>query len=199
MQPHLILASGSSVRAALLTNAGLRIAVQPAAVDEAAIVAALQAEGAAADEIADAVAGAKAQKASGRNPGQLVLGCDQVLAAGGTILRKAATVHEAATQLGGLSGNRHELYSAAVICLDGQPIWRFTGHVRLTMRILSDAFVADYLDRNWDELRHCVGCYQFEREGVRLFRHIEGDYFHILGLPLMEVLDFLTIRGVLTI
>ncbi|SHF07628.1 Maf-like protein [Loktanella atrilutea] len=91
----------------------------------------------------------------------------------------------------------HSLLSAAVVYVDGQPQWRHVGVVRLHMRDASDTFIADYVARNWEEIRHCVGAYQIEAEGVRLFHRIEGDYFNILGLPLLELLSYLTLRGTL--
>ncbi len=80
---------------------------------------------------------------------------------------------------------------------DGKPIWRHIGQARLTTRVYSDAFISDYVDRNWDEIRHCVGCYQLEAEGVRLFAQVEGNHFTILGLPLIELVNYLTLKGVL--
>lgn len=198
MAEALILASGSEIRARLLRNAGVPIDVCPARVDETAILASLEAEGVAPDQIADALAEAKTMRGSARNPGRLVLGCDQVLSAAGRILQKAENIEAAAEQLKSLSGQRHDLYSAAVIFLDGQPQWRFTGRVGMHMRELTDGFIRDYLARNWEEVRHSVGCYQLEAEGARLFRRVDGDYFHVLGLPLLEVLDYLTIRGVIS-
>jgi len=100
-------------------------------------------------------------------------------------------------QLTDMNGAIHKLLSAAVIYLDGQPQWRHVGTVRMHMRRCSDAYLNDYLDRNWESVRHCVGCYKLEEEGVRLFSRIEGDYFSVLGLPLTELLGYLTIRGVL--
>ena len=78
---------------------------------------------------------------------------------------------------------------------DGEPLWRHVGRVKITMRDLSHEFIAAYVARNWDSIRHAVGCYKLEEEGVRLMKRVEGDYFHVLGMPLLELLDFLTLRG----
>ena len=138
-----------------------------------------------------------ARKVSLRNPGALVIGCDQILELNGNVLTKPDDIIVAKQQLTDMNGAIHKLLSAAVIYLDGQPQWRHVGTVRMHMRRCSDAYLNDYLDRNWESVRHCVGCYKLEEEGVRLFSRIEGDYFSVLGLPLTELLGYLTIRGVL--
>ena len=189
------LASGSAIRAQMLRNAGLTVTVQPARIDEESVMAALLAEGASARDVADALAEMKAAKVAGRAPGALVLGCDQVLALDRQILSKAADPEELTGQLRRLRGKTHQLLSAAVLYEDGAPVWRHVGVVRLQMRELSDGFIADYVARNWDEVRHAVGGYMLEAEGVRLFTRIDGDYFTVLGLPLMELLNYLTLRG----
>jgi len=193
--PFLVLASASTVRRQLLESAGVRVQAVPPRIDEAAVKAALLADGAAPRDVADTLAEAKARKISGRHPGALVLGCDQVLAHDGTILSKPATAEDARAQLARLCGGQHRLLSAAVLYRDGAPLWRHVGTVRLTMRAASDSYLDAYVARNWDSIRHSVGAYKLEEEGVRLFTRIEGDYFTVLGLPLLEVLSYLTLRG----
>lgn len=193
--PPLILASGSDIRARLLRNAGLSPAVHPARIDEDAIRASLAAEDATPRDLADTLAEMKARRVSDRHPEALVLGCDQILDCGGTVFSKPANRDEARAQLRALSGQTHRLLSAAVICRAGEPLWRYVGEARLTMRSLSDGYLNDYVERNWDSIRLSVGCYKLEEEGVRLFARIEGDYFTILGLPLIELLTWLAVRG----
>lgn len=195
MTPHLVLASGSAIRRQLLENAGLVVEVSPARIDEDAIKAALLAEGAPPRDIADTLAEAKARKVSPRNPGALVLGCDQVLAHDGACLSKPESPDEARTQLARLRGSQHRLLSAAVIYRDGEPLWRHVGTVRLTMRDATDSYLDGYVARNWNSIRHSIGAYKLEEEGVRLFTRIDGDYFTVLGLPLLELLAYLTLRG----
>lgn len=195
MPQPLILASGSSIRAQLLRQAGVPFEVQVPRIDEDMIKQSLLSEAAAPRDIADTLAEMKARKVSEKNPGALVLGCDQVLDYHGQLLSKADTPDAAISQLSALSGDRHSLLSAAVVCEDGQPIWRQVGQVRLRMRALSDGYIKDYVSRNWDSIRHAVGSYKLEEEGVRLFTNIEGDYFHVMGMPLLELLNYLTLRG----
>lgn len=197
MNSKLVLASGSQIRAQLLRNAGLEFRVDVARIDEAAIKDALLAEDAPPRDIADTLAEMKARKIADKHPGAMVIGCDQVLAFGKTILSKPTSPEDAAEQLRALRGHQHMLLSAVVIYEDGKPIWRHVGQVRLRMRDVSDEYLAGYISRNWDDIRHSVGAYQLEGEGVRLFHSISGDYFHVLGLPLLELLAFLTLRGVI--
>ncbi len=198
MNAPLILASGSNIRAQLLRNAALEFEVSVARVDEDAIRASLEAEQASPRDIADTLAELKAQRVAARFPDALVIGCDQVLALGQDIFTKPETPQHALTQLKALRGQKHQLLSAAVIYGDGKPLWRHVGVVRLFMRDASDAYLADYVDRNWESIRHAVGAYKLEEEGVRLFTRIEGDYFNVLGLPLLELLSYLTLRGTLS-
>jgi len=196
--PDLVLASGSAIRSTLLSNAGIAHRVIRPRVDEDAARSAILAEGASPRDLADALAEFKAARVAQREPG-LVLGCDQVLAQGRTCLTKPATPADAEAQLTALAGQTHMLLSAAVLCEAGQPIWRHTGQARLTMRPLTPAQIATYVTRNWDSIRHAVGCYKLEESGIRLFTAIEGSYFTILGLPLLELADFLIRRGTLDI
>jgi septum formation protein len=195
MAVSLILASASQIRRDLLVNAGLDITVQPARVDEDMIRDAMLAEQANPRDIADTLAEMKARKIAEKNPGALVLGCDQVLDHKGALFSKPTDIETARVQLKTLRASRHSLLSAAVLYEDGKPIWRHVGQARLTTCPYSDAFIDDYLARNWESIRHSVGCYKLEEEGSRLFAQIDGSYFTILGLPLLELLNYLTLRG----
>ncbi|MFY0659653.1 MAG: Maf family protein [Shimia sp.] len=195
MTTPLILASGSEIRAQLLSKANVGYETVKPRVDEEMIKRSLQAEGATPRDVADALAEAKARKVSLKRPEALVLGCDQVLDFQGTIFSKPDSVEDARNQLLLLRGQRHMLLSAAVIYQKGEPLWRHVGVVRLFMRQFSNAFLDGYLDRNFDSIRHSVGGYKLEEEGVRLFDKIDGDYFTVLGMPLVEILSFLTTRG----
>ncbi len=191
----LLLASQSAIRLTLLRNAGLTVQAHPARIDEDALRAALQAEAATPRDIADALAEAKALKLAQRHPDALVLGCDQVLALGSRIFAKPQSRDEARAQLDALSGHTHQLLSALVLYDKGEPIWRHVGVARLTMRQASPDYLECYLDRTWPEVSHSVGGYQLESEGIRLFSEVEGDYFTILGLPLLPFLNYLSLRG----
>lgn len=195
MSSPLILASGSAIRATLLTNAAIPFTVQVPRVDEDGIKAALLIEEASPRDIADTLAEMKARKIADKAPGARVLACDQVLSHKGQLLSKPETPEDAKAQITALSGDKHTLYSAAVIYEAGQPIWRHVGQVNLTMAKLSPNYVTGYVRRNWDSIRHAVGAYKLEEEGVRLFTRIDGDYFNVLGMPLLELLAFLADRG----
>lgn len=195
--PPLILASRSEARAELLRAAGVSVEVLPAAVDETAIKAGLLEEGAPPRDIADTLAEFKARRVAARAGGLRVLGADQVLICEGRLFDKPASIEAAREQLAHLRGRTHELLSAAVIYEDGAPVWRHIGKATLRMRPFSDAFLDDYVAGQGEALLSTVGAYRLEAEGAQLFSHVQGDYFTILGLPLLEVLGFLRTRGML--
>ena len=195
MAAPLILASGSEIRAQLLEKANVGYETVKPRVDEDMIKRSLQAEGATPRDVAEALAESKARKVSLKRPEALVLGCDQVLDFQGAIFSKPDSMEDARNQLLLLRGQRHMLLSAAVIYQGGEPLWRYVGVVRLFMRQFSNAFLEDYLARNFDSIQHSVGGYKLEEEGVRLFEKIDGDYFTVLGMPLVEILSYLTTRG----
>ena len=197
MPAPLILASGSEIRRDLLQNAGLDFRVEAARLDEESIRRSLVSEDVSPRNMADALAEAKALKVSGRNPEAFVIGADQILEFNARALGKPETREEAFLQLSGLSGQAHKLHSAAVITEAGQAVWRQISTATLTMRPLSPDFIQSYLDRNWRSVSESVGSYKIEEEGPRLFSNISGSHFAILGLPLLELLSYLTIRGYL--
>lgn len=198
MTKSLILASQSAGRLAMLAAAGVDVTAQSALVDEDSIKEALSSQGAKPRDIADALAEAKAIKISRKFPGDVVLGCDQLLVtADGQILDKPDCPETAAAHLRLLSGKTHRLLSAAVIAEAGQPVWRIVDSAQMTMRLLSDAFIADYTGQHWETIRHCVGCYRIEAEGAQLFSSVSGSQFTIIGLPLLPLLDYLRIRGMM--
>jgi septum formation protein len=182
----------------MLRAAGIAVDAHPALVDESSIKDALIACGAKPRDIADALAEAKARKLSRKFTGTLVLGCDQILvAADGQLLDKPESPEQARAHLTMLSGTTHRLVSAAVICENGEPVWRIVDSAQMTMRALSDAFVSWYVETYWDHIRHSVGCYRIEAEGAQLFASVSGSQFTVIGLPLLPVLDYLRVRGLL--
>lgn len=193
----LILASSSSVRARLLREAGLSFETHPARVDEDAIKQAMLGEGAKPRDIADTLAELKATRISSRYPNAMVIGADQILVCEDKLFSKPRDMNEARGHLETLSGKRHDLVTAAVIARAGSVIWRRVDIVKLTVRDLSPAFISDYLERAGEDALESVGCYRLEGLGVQLFQKIDGDYFTILGLPLLAILDFLRLHKVI--
>jgi septum formation protein len=188
----IVLASTSVARREMLSAAGVAYEAVAPAVDEEAAKQALRHLGGRA--LADALAELKAVKLSTRRPGDLVLGCDQTLELeDGTLLDKPGT--ELAEQLRRLSGQTHRLHSAIVAAENGQPVWRHVERATLTMRPLSDMFIANYVADEGVEVAGCVGGYRIEGRGIQLFSRIEGSHFTILGLPLLPLLDWLRARG----
>lgn len=190
------LASKSSARQGILRNAGLAFEAVVAGVDEDAAKAGLLAEGASPRDVADALAELKAVKVSTKRPG-LVIGADQTLDFAGRLIDKVETLDEARALLLDLRGKTHKLHSAVVVARDGKPIWRVVETAKLSVRPFSDVWLDGYLARRGEHILHCVGCYELESEGVQLFDAIDGDYFTILGLPLVGLLDFLRLHGAL--
>ncbi len=195
MDRRIVLASGSAARRKMLEAAHVPHDVRIARVDEEMIRLGGIAAGAAPRDIADTLAEHKAVSVSRRNPGELVLGADQLLVHEGEILSKPADLDAAAARLRRLRGSTHELVTAAVIARDGEAIWRHVAVPRLTMRPFSDTYLARYLARNGPALCQSVGAYMIEGEGIRLMERVEGDIFTIQGLPLMPLLRYLTDIG----
>lgn len=193
----LVLASASRIRAEMLRSAGVEITVDPARIDEDAVKSAMQAEAAPPRDLADTLAELKACRVSAKRPGELVLGADQILVQAGTVYDKPKDRADARAQLLALRGQAHHLISAAVAALDGAPIWRHVGQAQLTVRPFGEAFLDDYLAQIGDRAMETVGGYHLEGLGAQLFSRVQGDFFTVLGLPLLDVLDFLRVRGVL--
>lgn len=168
---------------------------KPALIDEDMLRDSLLQEQAKPHDIADALAENKAAKVARKHPEALVLGCDQVLEFNGAILNKPVNRDNAKEQLMALRGKTHTLLSAIVLYDRTEPIWRHTARAKLTMNAFSDGYLDAYLERNWPAIGQSVGAYMLESEGLRLFSHVEGDYFTILGLPMFPLLSYLSLRG----
>lgn len=194
---RIVLGSGSGSRIALLRNAGITFTAQPAPIDERAVEAPLVAAGASADEIAMALAEAKALAVSTSEPDAMVIGGDQVLSADERRWNKPGERAEARAQLLALGGRTHLLHTAVVVARGGTIDWRHHETARMTMRPLSPDDVDAYLDEVGDAALSSVGAYQIEGPGIRLFAAIDGDYFAILGLPLLPLLAYLRKAGAL--
>lgn len=189
MKQELILASSSASRQMLMRNAGLSFSAIPADIDERALDEQLERDGASPEEVALELAKAKALAVSNLHPAALVLGCDQTMALGTRVYHKPKTMAEAEAHLLSLSGKVHRLNSAAVLTQGGEVLWQTVSSAELAVRILSAEFVSRHLQRVGDRALTSVGAYQLEGEGIQLFTSIEGDYFTILGLPLLPLLS----------
>jgi septum formation protein len=191
-----ILASTSRSRRVLLEGAGIEFTAQSPGVDEDAAKTDLLAEGANPKRVAEVLAGMKAVAVSARSPG-LVIGADQTLELEGELVDKAGDLEEARGRLKAMRGQKHHLHSAVVVASGGKPVWETVETATLHVRDFSDDFLDAYLARTGEDVLFSVGCYQLEGLGVQLFDRIEGDYFTILGLPMLGLLDFLRGQGAL--
>lgn len=194
---RLILASTSATRAAMLREAGVGVETEAPHVDEAAFKAAGRSAGNSAADVAMELARAKALAVSARYPAALVIGADQMLDCGGEWLDKPRDPGGATEQLRRLAGRAHTLETGAACALDGEIAWSHGTRATLVMRPLSDTFIADYLKREGPAALGSVGAYRLEGRGAQLFDRVEGDFFSILGLPLLALLKFLRQAGVL--
>jgi septum formation protein len=193
--PHLILASASPSRRQLLANAGLAFEIEPASIDEEEITRSLGSR-AAPQELASTLAEMKAAKVSSRHPEAFVIGADSTLACNGRLFDKPPTLDAARKQLLALRGQTHELFSSVVVARGGARLWHWNERARLTMRPFSEGFVDAYLARTGETVLSSVGAYQLEGLGAHLFTRVDGDYFTILGLPLLPLLSFLAGHGI---
>lgn len=194
---QVVLASGSAVRRRLLENAGLEITVDPAHVDEENFKRSIQAEGGGAPEIAETLAEMKAVTVSRRHPTALVIGADQTLDCNGTLFDKPPDRAHARGHLVALSGRTHTLHSSVCVVAGGTRLWHANAVAKLTVRALSEGFIDNYLERAGDTVLESVGAYRLEGIGVQLFDRIDGDFFTILGLPMLPLLSYLRGRQVL--
>lgn len=196
MPPPLILASASPSRRQILANVGLDFAIEPSGVDEDEVKLSLLSERAKPGDIATMLAELKATRVSARRSGALVIGADSTLACDGRLFDKPPTLAAARQQLVELGGQTHELHSAVVVAQNGARLWQAADHGLLTMRAFTDSFLDAYLARAGEAVCASVGAYQLEGLGAHLFSRIEGDYFTILGLPLLPLLAFLAEHGI---
>lgn len=194
----LILASASKARFAMLSQAGVDVRQLPVRVDEQSIKESMQAESHPPRDIADALAEMKAARGASKYPGELVLGADQILVSEGHVFDKPKDIVQAKEQLLSLKGKTHQLLSAVVLMQDQNVTFRHISSAKLAVRSFSEDFLDHYLARENEELLHCVGAYRLEGMGAQLFDRIDGDYFTVLGLPLLPVLAHLRIQGYLT-
>ena len=193
---RIILASGSAIRKQILDGAGLNYEVIVKPVDEAAIKDSLLAENSRLQDIADALAEAKALRVSRQTDG-FVIGADQIMVMDNQLFDKPKDLGEARERLLSMRGKRHELIGAVVVCENGRPVWRHLSKTKLWVREFSNEFLDWYIEQEGEALMKSVGAYRFEGPGAQLFEKVEGGFFAILGLDLLPVLDYLRVRGVI--
>ncbi|MBB6485659.1 Maf-like protein [Rhizobium lusitanum] len=191
----LILASSSPFRRMLMENAGLHFQPVAANIDERAIEAPLEKNGASPDAVALVLAKAKAKEVSDRFPNSLIIGSDQTMSLGNQVFHKPKSMADAENHLKTLSGKTHRLNSAMSLARNGDIIWEHVSHANLTMRSLSSDFIHRHLNRVGEKALSSVGAYQLEGEGIQLFSKIDGDYFTIIGLPMLPLLEKLRELG----
>jgi septum formation protein len=192
-----ILASSSKSRASILTNAGVKFSQVPSSVDEEPVKTVMSNSGATAAHCALRLAELKAAKVSTTHPAAYVLGCDQMLDCAGRWFDKPKDLAQACTQLQNLRGRKHSLFNGMVMVRGSQTIWQYTNQAELEMRAFSDAFLDQYLASVGEQALFSVGGYQLEGPGAQLFTSVEGDFFSILGLPLLPLLGFLREHGLI--
>ena len=190
----LVLASGSTIRLAILLAAGVEVVVDPADVNESAVKAAYDGDDS-DSALALALAEAKALETSRRSPGNWIIGGDSVVSVDGRRFDKPASRADAADHLRAFSGRQLQLTSAVALACDGTVDWSHADEATLHIRLLSDDFIHTYLDAEWPAVSYCVGVFRMEGRGVTLFDRVEGDHFTILGLPLLALLGALRDRG----
>lgn len=193
-----VLASASPSRHAMLAAAGLDCAVDRPAIDEDSVKQAMRADGAGPGDVAETLAEMKARQVSRRHPDAMVIGADQMLECGDVWFDKPADRDHARAHLQALRGKKHRLIASVVVVQNEARQWHHNGSVTMTMRPFSDAFLEDYLARTGETVLASVGAYQLEGLGAQLFSRVDGDYFTVLGLPLLPLLDYLRTRGVLS-
>ncbi|WP_144865940.1 Maf-like protein [Mesorhizobium sp. J18] len=195
MPTDIILASSSPFRRKLLENAGLEFRTVSPEIDERAVQATLEGSDITPDDVALILGEAKARDVSERNPEAWVIGSDQTLSLGDRIFHKPADMEEARRHLLALSGKTHQLNSAVIIARKGEAVWRHVGIAHLTMRNLDPGFIGRHLAAVGEKALSSVGAYQVEGQGIQLFEKIDGDYFTIVGLPMLPLLAALREMG----